>query len=101
MGTRRAQHFVMGILRLEMEYSTDNVTIEGARQCQDENREGSNKETLDGIDSNIITSQLDNTHVLTVDVGNYAGITKGQMVDWVGLGQCEHSCTQYNTQSNS
>lgn len=56
----------VGIWRFETDYRTDFVTIEDSNQYQDEDKEGSNEEMIDGIDSNIGTSQLGNAHVLTV-----------------------------------
>ena len=81
MGATSAQCLVTGIWGFEVEYSMEYVAIGDSNQHQDKDKEGSNKETVHGIDLNIGTSQLGNAHVLTVGVGNNVGIAKWQMVD--------------------
>lgn len=69
------------ILGYEVEYSTKDVAIGDSNQYQAYDKEGNNKETIDGIDSHVGTSHLGNAHVLTVLVGNNEDITKGRTVD--------------------
>lgn len=63
-----------------------DVAIGDSNQYEDKDKEGSSKETIDDIDSNVGTSQLGNAHVLTVGVGNNTGIAEGQTVNEVHYG---------------
>ena len=86
MGATSAQCLVTCILGFEVENGMKDVPIGDSNQYEDKDKEGSSKETIDGIDSNVGTSQLGNAHVLTVGVGNNTGIAEGQTVNEVHHG---------------
>ena len=80
MGPARIQGFVADISRWETENCMEDVGIRNSNQCHIQNEERSHKKSINGINPNAGTGQLDNSHVLTVGVGNNSSPTEGQMM---------------------